>query len=68
MAPPPHFSQWIKSHLVTSEKLLLVIETVSLDSGQFTFVLLDYFLQRTVQLLLLLLEELLLLEDGQSHR
>lgn len=50
-----------QSHLDTSEKLLLVIETVSLDSGEFVFVLLNYFLECTVQLLLLLLEKLLLL-------
>ena len=45
----------------TSEQLLLVVQTVSLDGGQLVFVLLDDLLQSAVQLLLLLLEELLLL-------
>lgn len=54
-----------QSHLITSEKLLLVIETVSLSSGKFMFVLLNDFLECTVQLLLLLLKKLLFLEKGQ---
>lgn len=54
-----------QSHLLTSEKLLLVIETVSLNSGKFVFVLLNYFLECAVQLLLLLLKKLLFLEKGQ---
>ena len=48
----------------TSEKLLLVVEAVSLDSGQLMFVLLDNFLQSAVQILLLLLKKLLFLDEG----
>lgn len=51
----------------TSEKLLLVVQAVSLYGGQLVLVLLDYFLQRAVQILLLLLEELLFL-DSEEHR
>lgn len=42
-----------------------MIETVSLNSGKFVFVLLNYFLECTVQLLLLLLKKLLFLEKEQ---
>lgn len=63
---PKHLSHLIKSQLITSEKLLLVIETVSLNGGEFTFVLLDYFLELNVQLLLLLLKKLLLLKAEQT--
>lgn len=55
----------IQSHLITSEKLLLVIEAVSLDGCKLVFVLLNYFLQLNVQLLLLLLKKLLFLEEEQ---
>ena len=50
--------------IFTSEKLLLVVEAVSLDSGQLMFVLLDNFLQSAVQILLLLLKKLLFLDEG----
>lgn len=43
-----------------------MIETVSLNSGKFVFVLLNYFLECAVQLLLLLLKKLLLLVKGQT--
>lgn len=44
-----HYNNFIDNsifddHIVTSEKLLLVIETVPLDSGELMFVLLDYLL------------------------
>lgn len=47
--------------VLTAEKLLLVVQTVSLDGGQLVFVLLDDLLQGAVEILLLLLKELLLL-------
>lgn len=66
---PPHTALTLdQSHLITSEKLLLVIETVSLSSGKFVFVLLNYFLEGTVQLLLLLLKKLLFLEKRQMMK
>lgn len=55
----------VDAGLITPEELLLVVEAVSLDRGQLVLVLLNYFLQRAVQLLLLLLKKLLLLEEGQ---
>lgn len=54
--------------MFTSEKLLLVIETVSLDGGQFVFVLLNNLLQSDVQILLLLLKELLFLKDDRNDQ
>lgn len=39
----------------TSQQLLLVVEAVSLNRGYFHFMLLDDFLQSSVQILLLLL-------------
>lgn len=48
----------------TTEKLLLVVEAVPLDSGQFMFMLLDNLLQSAVQILLLLLKKLLFLDEG----
>lgn len=47
---------------LTSQELLLVVETISLDSGQLMFVLLNDLLQSGVQILLLLLKKLLLLQ------
>lgn len=46
---------------ITSEKLLLVVEAVSLDGGELQLVLLDDLLQIAVQILLLLLKKLLFL-------
>ena len=46
---------------LTSQELLLVVETVPLDRGQLVFVLLNDLLQSDVQILLLLLEKVLLL-------
>lgn len=48
--------------ILTSQELLLVVETVSLNSGQLMFVLLNDLLQSAVQILLLLLKKLLLLQ------
>ena len=53
--------------IFTSEELLFVVETVSLDGGQLVFVLLDDLLQGTVQLLLLFLQELLLLRKKRER-
>lgn len=39
----------------TSQKLLFVVEAVSLSGGNFQFVVLDDFLQSSIQILLLLL-------------
>lgn len=47
--------------ILTSQELLLVVKTVSLNSGQLVFVLLNDLLQSAVQILLLLLKKLLLL-------
>lgn len=47
--------------LDTSHELLFVVEAISFNSGQFCLLLLNYFLQRCIQFLLLLLHELLLL-------
>lgn len=52
----------------TSEELLLVVQAVSLNGGQLVLVLLDYLLQRAVQVLLLLLEKLLFLDAEQQRR
>lgn len=49
-------------HITTSEKLLLVVEAVSLDGSELMFVLLDNLLQSTVQVQLLLLKKLLFLD------
>lgn len=53
--------------IFTSEKLLFVIEAVSLDSGELIFVLLNNLLQSAVQILLLLLQKLLFLDIGRQR-
>lgn len=53
--------------IFTSEKLLFVIEAVSLDSGKLIFVLLNNLLQSAVQILLLLLQKLLFLDIGRQR-
>lgn len=47
--------------LDTSHELLFVVEAISFNSGQFCLLLLNYFLQRCIQFLLLFLHKLLLL-------